>query len=65
MIFVGLPAGERLRGNELGRQVAGRQGRPVEMATPDQQIVDRRGEAAFAALRVTVLGDDTFASSPR
>ena len=55
-ILVGMAAGERRRGRQLRRQVFGRQRRLVEMPAPDQQVLDGRGEAALAALRIGVRG---------
>ena len=54
-IGVGVAAGERRGGGELRRQRLAQHG-IVEMPAPDQQVLDRRGEAAFAALRIGVAG---------
>ena len=54
-IVVGMAAGERRGGGELRGQGLAEHG-IVEMPAPDQQVLDRRGETAFAALRIGVAG---------
>ena len=53
VIAIVVPARERSSGGELCRQCLA-QHRLVEVSGPDEQILDRRGEAAFAALRIGV-----------
>ncbi len=66
-IAVVVAAGQRFGGHELGRggdRLA--EDRRIEVPRPDQQVLDRRGQPAFAALRIGVRGAaEAWVSSPR